>query len=207
MSELPATILFGILIALPACLAIGGVIGLTYFLIRWRFRGAKMTTRILEERFGLINHNKKGIFPDLRGNIEGIDVTVDVSYERYMPTSPGSRGRIRPWTRIRAELPVTTPVQVFARQLKHGETIEWPTRLTGNATFDEIYELFIPEEADLETVLPITVRAALLAANPPIHIANNVAFWTQVKFVTDEALLINAVLSCARVAAAFQPQN
>ena len=106
-------------------------------------------------------------------------------------------------TRVRAQLPATPPLQVRSRHQKSRHQIDWPSRATGDPAFDQKYELFIPEDAALDEVLPPPLKEALLTADPPVHILNNVVLWTQAKTVKDPKLLEKVVRSCVGVALAM----
>ncbi len=184
------------------CLALLIILAAAYFMGRRRLQTTQATIRQLEETFGLVNHNPKGIYPNLRGQVDGMDVAVDVMFQEYSRSYGSSTGK-RPWTRVRAQLPQQPQVQVRARHQKIGETIAWPARETGNPAFDQKYEIFIPEDTAMDEVLPPPAQEALMAADPPVHILNNVVLWTKAKTGHSPELLKNAVRSCARVAAAM----
>ena len=198
------TILFLAIFFSFACVSLGVLIGGGYFIIRWWLQSMRATSRQLEDKLGLVNHNTQGFFPDLRGKIEGVDVVVDVLYQRYARSGSSIKSSLRPWTRVQAQLPVPAQVQVRSRHQKLDEKIEWPVRETGDPNFDQKYELFMAEDVALDIALPIAVREALMTANPPVHVVNNAALWTRVKIVRDAELLQNVILSCSRVAAAFE---
>ena len=182
------------------CLFLVVLVGLAIFFGKRQTQKTKLTIQQLEETYGLVNQNPKGIYFDLRGEVDGIEVAVDVMFQSYS-TSRGS-GR-RPWTRVRAQLPEAPQIQVRSRHQKYGEKIEWPKRETGNPTFDQKYDLFMPESASLDEALPPPVRDALIAADPPVHILNNVVLWSKAKTWHSPELFKNAVHSCVSVASAI----
>lgn len=185
-----------------ACLVLIAIVGVAYFMGRRRLQVTRATVQQLEETFGLVNQNPKGVHPDLRGEVEGVEVAVDVMFQSYSRSYGAGPGK-RPWTRVRAQLPEPPQVQVRSRHQKYGKKIEWPRRETGDPAFDQKYELFLPEGATLDIALPSAVREALMAADPPVHILNNVVLWTQAKTGHSPELVKNAVRSCARVASAI----
>jgi len=153
----------------------------------------------MEETFGFTNNNPKGIYPDLRGYVDDIEVAIDVQFHYYA----GGGTSQRPWTRVRAQLPKTPPLQARSRHQKTSDRIDWPPRETGDPAFDQKYELFVPADTVLEEALTPALKEALMMADPPVHILNNVVLWTKVKTVKDPKLLERVVRSCVSVASAI----
>ena len=184
------------------CLSLTLMIGLVYVMGRRLTQRTGAVKQELKASFGLVDQNPEGIYYDLRGQVAGVNVVVDVTFQQYARSHGSPTGK-RPWTRVRAQLPLSPQVQVRPRhQTVDVETI-WPTRPTGDPAFDQQYELFMPDTAALDETLPPPVRDALLTADPPVHVLNDVVLWTRIKIVRDPELLKDAVCSCARLAAAF----
>lgn len=189
-----------ILLAAGACVGLLVILGVVYVLSQRWAGGMKTAARQLAATFGLVDHNPDGIYPDLRGEVEGVPVVVDVYFQSYA-TSRGTSER--PWTRVRADLPFPTSLQVRWRGQEVGTEIVWPARPTGDAAFDEKYELFLLEGVPLAEALPDAAREALVAADPPVHILEDAVLWTRPRTTRDAQLLTNAVTSCVRVAKAL----
>ena len=197
--------LIPVMSGLFVCLLLVVLIGLAIFFGKRQTQKTKLTIQQLEETYGLVNQNPKGIYMDLRGEVDGIEVAVDVMFQSYSRSGDG-HGQ-RPWTRVRAQLPEAPQIQVRSRHQKYGSKIEWPKRETGNPAFDQKYELFMLETADLDEALPPRVLNALLTADPPVHILKNVVLWSKAKTGHSPELLKNAVQSCVNVASAINQQS
>lgn len=182
-------------------LVLGGVIAVTavfYFSRQW-MQAIETSWRTVGEQLGL-TLERRGVYFELRGRLQRVEVVVDVMQQQMANHS-------RPWTRVRAQLTQPPPLQVRARTHKVADEPPWPSVPSGNPAFDAKYELFLPEGVAVEEGLKTAVSAALLAADPPVHILNNVVLWTQVRVVRDATLLQHAVESCANVAAALEEEK
>jgi hypothetical protein len=193
--------LIPVIAAVFACLVFVILFSLAFIMSRRQQQSTKLTIQQLEETFGLVNQNPKGIYLDLGGEVEGLEVSVDVIFQYYSSSGPSSSER--PWTRVRAQLPEPPSIQVRSRHQKYGKKIEWPLRKTDDPAFDQKYELFMPESSSIDEALPPLVRDALMAADPPVHILNNVVVWSKAKTGHSPELVKNAVWSCVRVASAI----
>lgn len=179
------------------------------FVARSWMQSTRAAMNQLAERFDLVNHGAEGALPELRGSVEGVEIVVDVVYQNYARMGSPIKSSVRAWTRVQAQVPKELPLQIRSRhqQVDDQTNVDWQIRKTGNAAFDQKYELRMADNVAVDSALPIDAKDALIAANPPVHVSNGKATWTQVKFVRDFQLLQNAVLSCAHVAAAFATQS
>ncbi len=187
------------------CLTLIVLIGLAIFFGRRHTQKNKLAIQQLEETYGLVSQNPKGIYFDLRGEVDGIEVAVDVMFQSYSRSGDG-QGR-RPWTRVRAQLPQAPQIQVRSLHQKYGGKIEWPERETGDPVFDQKYILYVPEGVSLDEAMPPSVKDALIAADPPVHVIKNVVLWSRAKTGHSPELLTNAVQSCVNVASAIIQQT
>lgn len=165
---------------------------------------SRVLVQRLEKEFGLINQNPKSIYPNLRGEVDGVAVSVDVYQQSYARSEPG-RGQ-RPWMRVRAQLPAPPKIQVHIRGLKYTEKPDWTVwdeQEIGYPPFDQKYILFVAEDTKVEDALPPTVREALIYANPPVAILGKVVSWMKVRTEHSPELLSDAVRSCTDVASAI----
>jgi hypothetical protein len=103
-------------------------------------------------------------------------------------------------------LPEQPSFQIRSRHQKSKEKMDYPARKTGDPAFDAKYELFAPENADLDTTVPHMVREALMDADPPVHIMKNMVFWTEKGFNKKPAWLKQALGSCVQVAQAVNAE-
>ena len=160
---------------------------------------------LLEEEFGFVNQDKKSAHPNLRGEVDGIKIAVDVFLQQYSRSGQAGPGN-RPWTRVRAQLPSQPKIQVHIRGQKYAENPDWATwseQKIGYPPFDQKYVLFVAEDTNVEDALPPEVREALIAANPPISIVNKVVSWMKVDTGHSSELIRNIVRSCSNVASAI----
>lgn len=153
------------------------------------------------QAFGLVDQQPGGIYPDLRGEVDGVKVAVDTIFQRY--ARGGTASGQRPVARVRAQLTTDPLVQVRARAQRYEGKIDWPLQPLGYADFDERYELHVAPGADPGTALPQAVVAALMDCRLPVHIIGNVVVWTVPSPQVDGERLRMAVADCAQVAAAF----
>ena len=188
-------------IFLAILLVLGGVAAVTavFFFARQWMQAVETSWRTVGEQLGLAME-RRGVYFTLRGRLQRVEVVVDVMQQQVGDHS-------RPWTRVRAQLTQPPPLQVRARTHKVADKPPWPSVPSGDAAFDAKYELFLPEEVGVEAGLKTAVSAALLAADPPVHVLNNVVLWTQVRVVRDAALLQQAVEACVNVAAAIEEEK
>lgn len=187
------------------CLLLVVLIGLAIFFGKRQTQKTKLTIQQLEETYGLVNQNPKGIYFDLRGEVDGIEVAVDVMFQSYSRSDTGQGHR--PWPRVRAQLPEAPRIQVRSRHQKYGSKIEWPERESGDPTFDQKYILYVSEGISLDEALSPLVRGTLIAADPPVHVLKNVVLWPKAKTWHSPELLKNAVQSCVNVASAINQQT
>ncbi|MCA9929907.1 MAG: hypothetical protein KC419_15595 [Anaerolineales bacterium] len=191
-----------LLIPLGACFFVVTTFVVLGFVAVKMSNKAKASWKAVEEQTGLF-YEHTGIYPKLSGRLHGVDTAVDVITQQVASGSQyGSRSRA--WTRVRAQLEDTPLIQVRVRQQQYDVEQHWQPVKTGDAVFDEKFELFVAEHTPLEKALPQSVKEALLAADPPVHILNNVVLWTKLRVVRDPELLTKACESCAAVAAAFE---
>ena len=184
-------------IFLAILLVLGGVaITAVFFFSRQWMQATAASWHTVGEQLGLAIEQRGAHFT-LRGRLQRVDVVVDVMQQQASDHS-------RPWTRVRAQLTQAPPLQVRARTHEVANKPPWPTVSSGDPSFDAKYELFLPEKMKVEEGLKTAVSSALLAADPPVHILNNVVLWTQVHVVRDADLLRRADESCANVAAALE---
>lgn len=190
------------IVALTAAAALALLlVGMFYLSVRWN-RKIQTVWGQVEATLGLFNEKPKSPVPSLRGQLEGADVVLDI----YTPPLPDARRT--PWTRARAQLKRRPQVQVQHKGQKYGGEITYPSRPTGDVTLDDRYTIFMPDNVSLDEALPPSVRTALLEADPPVHVLNNVVMWTKRGVEnSDSQLLIKALQSCAHVAAAFNNQQ
>ena len=182
------------------------ILGFTAFFVgRSRMRSARATLYQLADMFDLVNHSSDGALPELRGKVNGVEVTVDVVYQMYARSGSSIKSSVRAWTRVRAKLPSMPPVHIRSRHQRINDQTrdDYSIRQMGNSPLDQKYEFAAADDITIDQALPIEIRDALIDANPPVHVSNGMVSWMQVKFVRDICLLQNAVLSCASVAAAF----
>jgi hypothetical protein len=78
------------------------------------------------EHFGLRDKAPEGIFPNLAGEVDGLNVSVDV-VQVYYATDDDSGPHKRPWTRVGVEAPVDVGLTIHARDQRYDKT---PTCLT-----------------------------------------------------------------------------
>lgn len=194
----------GTLVFITAILAVIVILGGIFFWAKRRSETVRAVNRQVEEELGLTNQspNSKSSFPNLRGRLDGVEVTIDVYHQRY--ASSKSTTSSRPWTRVRAQLSETPPFQLRKRNQRYADKIDLPARKSGNTAFDEKYELFISEDVSLTKALPPALMDALIAAEPQVDILSKVVIWMQKGSVNDAELLKNAIKSCARVASVIE---
>ena len=158
---------------------------------------------LLEKEFGFLNQNPKSAHPDLRGEVDGIKMAVDVFLQQYSRSGQAGPGH-RPWTRIRAQLPAPPKMQIHIRGQKYAENPDWTTwdeQETGFPPFDQKYILFVAEDARIEDALSPAVRDASIAADPPISVVNKIVSWMKAGTDHSPELIKNVVRSCSGVAA------
>ena len=197
--------LIGVIAGVFVCLVFVGLIVLAFIMGKRNTQKTKMAIQQLEETYGLVNQKPKGIYIDMNGEVDGIEVAVDVIFQSYASSGPSNSQR--PWTRIRAQLPDAPQIQVRSRHQKYGGKIEWPEQESGDPVFDQKYILYIAEGASLDEALPPTVKDALIAADPPVHVLKSVVLWSKIKTGHSPELLTNAVKSCVNVASAIKQHN
>ncbi len=144
-------------------IVIGGVV---YFLAHGYYTGAKAANKAVAEKLGLENLNPDGVYPDIKGTVDGFEVAIDTMYQQYTRyrAGSGSSTGTRAWIRVRAQLTTPPPFQLRSRHQKYDEPIEWPQRATGDPDFDKKFGFFAPEDANLEQILPTAVKQAILSA-------------------------------------------
>lgn len=190
-----------LLIPAGACLSVVLIFAVLGVVAVKMSKKSQAAWRAVSERTGLY-YEHKGVYPKLEGRLHGADLMVDVMTQQVASSSEyGPRNRA--WTRVRAQLDDPPQIQVRSRQQKHKVGDDWQSVKTGNPAFDDVYELFVPNGVSPKEVFPKSVELALLAANPPVHIMNNVVLWTKLRVVRDPDLLVSACESCSRVAAAL----
>ena len=179
--------------------------GIIYLLVRAYFGGVQATNQTVADRFGLTNLNPKGIYPNLEGKVDGIEVIVNTAYQKYVRAGASSPSQsLRAWILIRAHLTGSPSFQLRSRHQKRDEPIQWPPRTLGDPDFDTKFELFAPESANVSVVLPPAVKNAILSAEQPVHILDDTVMWTKARSTRDADLLINAIASCVAVARAVE---
>jgi len=193
-----------VLVFIVAILAVIVILGALFFWAKQHSQAIRAVNRQVEEELGLTNQspNSKSSFPNLRGTLDGVEVTVDIYHQRY--ASSKSTASTRPWTRVRAQLSQKPVLQVRKRNQRYSDRIDLHARETGNPAFDQKYGLFMSEDVSLEKALPPTLMDTLIAADPQVDILSKVVIWMQKGSVSDANLLKNAVKSCVRVAAVIE---
>ena len=176
-----------------------------------RRMGQKMVAKnqiligLLEKEFDFINQGKNSAHPNLRGEVDGVKIAVDVFWQQYARSGQAGPGH-RPYTRVRAQLPSLPKIQVHIRGQKYAEMPDWTTwnkQEIGYPPFDQKYVLFVADDANVENALTPAVREALIAANPPVSVVNKVVSWMRTGTRHDPELVRNVVFSCSSVASAI----
>ena len=173
--------------------------------IWWVRKSVQKTRAVVEElaqRLGLEDHNPQGFFPDLRGEIDGIKVIIDTHYQLHARAGSSMKSSLRPWMRVRAELPVAAQCEVRSRGQKMKDPSAWPAQNTGDAEFDTQFEVFAPNEVELDRVLPADVRQCLMGLDLPLHIMPNFTMWVRYKMVNDADFVERVVRASVRLAQA-----
>jgi len=165
----------------------------------------QVLVQMLEQEFNLIEQSPKNIFPDLRGELDGIKVEVDVYMQSYM-RSAAVQGE-RPWMRVQAQLSSQPNIQVLPSGQKYNNTsidsLKWVQQETAQISFDQKYILYLKKGMSLESALPPALSKALIVANPPVAVVGNVISWMKVKTDHPPELIKSAVYSCKNVALAI----
>ncbi len=165
--------------------------------------GMKQSWNRVAERLGMSNLKPDQVYPEYHGRLDRVDIVLDVIQQKYTNMNAASGTAERPWTRVRAILEETLNFEIRSRHQKDPRERKYPLRPTNDAQFEAKYELFAPENVTLDKILTPRLKEALLAADPPVHIANGYVFWLQIRIVRDANLLERALRSCVRVAAAI----
>ena len=170
-----------------------------------RLEKVKELNILLERTFGLVSQEPEGVYPNLRGKVDGVKIAVDVYMQSYARSEQG-RGE-RPWMRVRAELPSQPNIQVQLRGQKYSnipsKATGWIEKKEGYPPFDQKHTLFIKEGTSSEEALSPAVREALIAANPPVAILGKVVSWMKKGTEHSPELIRDAVYSCSSVASAI----
>jgi len=169
----------------------------------------QILVQMLEQEFNLIEQDPKSIFPDLRGELDGVKIEVDVCMQSYS-RSVAVQGE-RPWTRVRAQLCSQPNILVLPSGQKYSNKIkgstEWIQQETGNLFFDQKYIFFLKEGSTLKNALPLSMSKALIEANPPVAVVGNIVLWMKLKTNHSPELIKSAVYSCKSVALAISLSN
>ena len=185
---------------------VGGFAALLFFYGRYADRKISAVWAEAAQATGItrMDDGKKGK-PHMLGTVNGVQVLVDVYMQEHIHTRPDSTSRTKmPWTRVIAQLSSNPGVEVHPKGVTFGQKPELPRQTSGNPEFDARYQLHVPPDTNLDTVLPEAVRTELLAANPRVHIISDTVLWAQVRNVKEADLLIRAIRTTTRVAAAIQ---
>lgn len=194
--------MIALLIVVPFLLLL--VAAAFYFSRRW-LQDIKVAVNEVEKEFGFVNLAPSGIYPNLRGRVDGIEVFVDVIFQHYMWSS-GASGK-RPFTRVRAPLMKPHRMQICSRHQRCEGSISDPAHQTGDEAFDARYLVYSSDLASLEEELPAKVRSVFATLDPPVHLMKNSILWGQTGVIRDGKLLRSAILSCARAAAALENRS
>jgi len=169
----------------------------------------QILVQMLEQEFNLIEQDPKSIFPDLRGELDGIKIEVDVYMQSYI-RSVAVQGE-RPWMRVQAQLSSQPNIQVLPRGQKYNNTridsLKWVQQETGNVTFDQKYILYLKEGISIKSALPPALSKALMDIKTPVAVVGNVVSWVKVKTDHPPELIKDAVHSCKNVALTISPDN
>lgn len=198
-----ATVVFLGLFCFVCFMSLAVFVGGAFFYIRWRLKDNRATIAQVGEAFGLVDKAHERAFPELHGIVNGVDVVVDVVYQKYARAGTSMKQSLRAWTRVRAMLPAKSQIIVRSRDQRLDEKLldsQLPVRQTGDPAFDHKFELFAPHDFDLDHFLPHALRLALLNANPSVHILSDSVCWMKVKYISEVELLKRAVNSCVSVA-------
>lgn len=190
-----------LILGLVIAAGLAGLIAIAFVASRrWSKRIAAVNQQV-EATFGLVNHNPKGLYPDFRGQMDGVEVAIDVIFVSYT-RNLNSNGQ-RAVTRVRAQLRSEPQIQVIARAQQYAGRVNLPERPTEDPEFDARYTLYANPDQALEESFSAALRDALMAAQVPVHILERVVVWTHPKVVDDWEQLRQAVQDCVRVARAF----
>lgn len=193
---LSGLVVAGAIVALAVVLLLVGGMLFGARLRRRMFGGWQTTADTLH-----LTYSNDALFPAIGGTLDGIAVTAEIHTQTY--TSMG-RQRQRPWTRVRARLPVQARITVRHRGQNLTTTADAPPQPTGDAAFDAQYELYAPPGVSVENILPARVRAALLATPLRIHIWQDAAVWMAPRVVGDPQELTAVIRACTAVARAYR---
>lgn len=177
-------------------LVVGGIL-FGARLRRRMFGGWQTTAATLQ-----LTYDDSDMFPLISGTLDGIAVTAEIHNQTV--TDAAGKPRVRPWTRVRARLPIQAQITVRHRGQRLTTSADNPPRPTGDPAFDARYELYAPTDADLDNLLPTAVRGALLAANLRIHIWQDSAVWMKARVVGDADDLTQVLEACTAVASAYR---
>ena len=200
-----------IIVLLSIC-SVFFILGILFF-IMWKM-GKKssekneLLVQTLERKFALVNqdpNNQSNLF-DLRGEVNGAEVAVDVYFQQYSRSGQAGSGQ-RPWTRIRGVLSSSYPFLIHPRGQNFSEnpdnSLDWYKEEVGYPPFDQKYILFKLTDAPADETLPPAVRDALIAANPPVAVLGKVVSWMKKGTGHSPELITKVVRSCADVASAI----
>ncbi len=202
-----------ILIPISLCGFVFIFFGLFAIYALQRIKNINNTWTKVAEKHGMSNLKPNSTYPEYQGRTNRVDIGLDVIFQQYTLVRSDSTTGIsrtktsRPWTRIYANLDVPPPFELRSRHQGVAEDSQYLAKPTGDAQFDQKYELFLPQNTAVSDVLTPKLKQLLLDAHPPVHIFKQKVFWSKVRIVTNTTMLENALQNCIDVASLLNQQS
>lgn len=192
------------LLALGASVVFGALIVTGIVFSRRLTRSLNEVKLAAIRAYGLTDCAGKGIYPDLKGTVDGFEVRVDVIFLHGPSMCEAGHDR-RPYTRVRVLLGSDPGISVRLRE--RFKAPPHPERLTGDAAFDGKFAVFADPAVDVAAILDSGARQAFLSVAQPLILEADTICWTQLKHVREPEVLLSGIESCLTVARHLKPPD